>query len=115
MEITQNSIEISGTSTLQTRRGRAEIGCVLTEDGVKNFETSNREAQFCIAEDPYNSFERGMGGGRSKIAVVPKEIADSTLVRLYLMNGEGIDYAEPVEEGSNGYVRMWEVNLENNN
>jgi hypothetical protein len=40
--------------------------------------------------------------------LVPRSIADSNLVRLYLMDGYGIDQVEKVEDGSNGFVKMWE-------
>ncbi|PSH02200.1 MAG: hypothetical protein BRC26_01765 [Nanohaloarchaea archaeon QH_8_44_6] len=114
IETTENEISLNGQATLNTRRGRAQIGCVLTEDGMKTYNTSSQQtAQYCIAEHPYYNLERGMQGQtQSRAVLVPREIADSTLVRLYLMNGHGIDYAEPVQEGSNGYVKMWEVNLD---
>ncbi len=106
---TEESIGFSGTPVLETARGRAEIGCALTEDGYVEFNTSS-STSYCIAEHPYRSFERGLSLNRQAgVVLVPEAITRSTLVRLYLMDGYGIDYVEKVPEASNGYVKMWEV------
>lgn len=105
-----SSLEIDGAPTLQARGNRIEIGCVLTDEGRKKFDVSS-DARYCVAEDPYYSFEKGFSPQNfpSKVVLVPKKIADSTLVRLYLMDGHGIEFAEKVPGGSNGYVKMWKT------
>lgn len=116
---TENSqVSISGAPTLQItdrRTGsqqRVSIDCVLTEEGKKTFNTS-RSAQYCIAEDPYYSFERSLNSGlRARAILVPKTIADANLVKLYLMDGYGVDYVEKIPEASNDYVKMWKVEIE---
>lgn len=105
-------LEISGALTLETGGGRTKIDCKLTEEGRVDFNTS-RSADLCIAENPHLSLEAGAGSNsRSQLVLVPEAITDSTIVRLYLMDGYGIDFAEKVPEASNRYVRMWEVDLE---
>lgn len=102
------SVDIVEPPTMQTRQGNMELDCVLTENGRKDFDVDG--SNYCVATDPYASIERGLGLETSARAVlVPKSEADSALVRLYLMDGYGMDWVEKVEEGSNGYVRMWEV------
>jgi hypothetical protein len=100
------SAEINSAPTLETRRGRTDIDCVLTENGRKTFNTS-RESDYCVADHPFRAYPGARGS--SQTVLVPEEIADSTLVRLYIMDGYGIDYAEKIPEASNGYVKMWKV------
>ncbi|MFB6292335.1 MAG: STT3 domain-containing protein [Candidatus Nanohaloarchaea archaeon] len=107
---TNDSIGFGGAPVLETGRGRAKIGCALTEEGYIDFNVSGSTNPYCVAEHPYRSFERGLTfNQRSGIVLVPKEIMKSTLVRLYLMDGYGIDYVEKVPRASNGYVKMWKV------
>ncbi len=122
-----SATEVSGAPVLETRNGRGKIGCMLTENGVKEFNVSNPVdlggsfGSPCLAKNPYYSIERSLYSAQSdqmrpqqaKMVLVPESITDSTLVRLYLMDGYGIDYVEKAEGGSNGYVEMWEVDLEN--
>lgn len=125
--VDRETMEVSSAPVLETRSGRGEIGCMLTDNGVREFNTSdpiNLGDGFgspCLAKNPYYSLERAFYSAQSdqmraqpaRMVLVPESIADSMLVRLYLMDGYGVDYAEKVEEGSNGYVKMWEVDLEN--
>lgn len=101
-------INVSSAPTLETNRGRAEIGCMLTEDGRETFNTSS-SSPYCMANHPFYSIPRATQGGNAQAVLVPKEIADSILVRLYLMDGYGVDYTEKIPEASNGYVKMWSV------
>lgn len=123
LETGDSGAEISGPPVLEAQGVRREIGCILTDSGVRDFPQveepvelatgsrngRTRTGQVCIAEDPFYSLDRGLQGGRAKIVIVPREIADHSLVRLYLMDGYGIDYLEKVPEASNGYVKMWKV------
>jgi hypothetical protein len=45
--------------------------------------------------------------GAAQLVMVPPEIMGSTLSRLYLMDGAGIDFVE--EAFNNGFVKMWKV------
>jgi asparagine N-glycosylation enzyme membrane subunit Stt3 len=118
------STSISSAPVLETRSGsRGEIGCVLTENGVKEFNVSQpmnlgqNFGEICAAVNPYYSIDSALYSAenpqirsrQAKIVLVPRKIADSNLVRLYLMDGYGVNSVEKVEDGSNGYVKMWEV------
>jgi len=117
------STSISSAPILETRSGsRGEIGCVLTENGVKEFNVSQPMSlgggfgEICVATNPYYAVDSAIYSAnnpeirarQAKLVMVPREIADSNLVRLYLMDGYGIDQVEKVEDGSNRYVKMWE-------
>ena len=106
-------IEISGAPTMQTRNGRNEIGCVLTEEGEKEFDVEG-SSDFCMSINPYYNFERGFISDNvpTRAVMVPEEIKDHSIVQLYLMDGVNYDFVEKVEGGSNDYVKMWEVNHE---
>ncbi|MFB6190498.1 MAG: STT3 domain-containing protein [Candidatus Nanohaloarchaea archaeon] len=105
-----NSVDISGAPTMQVRGQRRKLDCVLTDEGRKTFDTEI-QSRYCLAEHPYYTVEKGLSrqGFPSRVVLVPKEIADSTLVRFYLMDGHGIEFAEKVPGGSNGYVKMWKI------
>lgn len=118
------SINISSAPILETRSGsRGQIGCVLTENEVKDdFDVSQPMqlgggiGELCVAVNPYYSMESALYSAsnpqvraqQAKLVLVPRKIVDSNLVRLYLMDGYGIDSVEKVEEGSNRFVKMWE-------
>ncbi len=120
------SMEVSSAPVLDTRNGRGNIGCMLTENGVKDFNVSNPVdlggsfGEPCLAENPYYSLNRAfyssqnnqMRSQPARMVLVPEPIKGSTLVRLYLMDGYGVEYTEKVEGGSNSYVKMWDVDLE---
>jgi hypothetical protein len=104
-----SGIDISGAPTLETRRGRTQIGCVLTEQGEKEFNVT-QESRFCVAENPFYSLDRGIStDSRTRLVLVPREIKDHSLIELYLQDGQGVPYVEKVPEASNGYVKMWRV------
>ncbi len=106
-----NSIGITGVSTLQVQGGRINVGCVLTEEGRKDFRDENE--RFCLAEDPYYSLERAIAtNGQARVILVPEVISEASLVRLYLMDGYGVDFVEKIPEASNGYVKMWKVDIQ---
>ncbi|MFB6213193.1 MAG: STT3 domain-containing protein [Candidatus Nanohaloarchaea archaeon] len=111
VSIEGSTIDISGAPNMEVRGSRIPIDCVLTENGRKTFNVTRQPARYCAVEDPYYSFERGASqqGLPSRVILVPKSIADSTLVRLYLMDGYGLEWAEKVPGGSNGYIKMWKI------
>ena len=110
IEVSNTSMSISGAPTFRFANGQtAKTGCVLTENGRQSYEVEGRELDYCVAEDPFYSLERGAAGGQSGITLVPQKISNSTFVRLYIQDGWGVDYAEKVPEASNGYIKMWEV------
>ncbi|QGA81033.1 STT3 domain-containing protein [Candidatus Nanohalobium constans] len=109
VEFTNSSAGLSGPPTVRFADGQtAEVGCLLTEDGREDFDVE-RDLGFCAVEDPFYSLERGAAGTQSRLILVPEKITDSTLVKLYLQDGRGVDYAEKVPEASNGYIKMWEI------
>ncbi|MFB6204574.1 MAG: STT3 domain-containing protein [Candidatus Nanohaloarchaea archaeon] len=107
-------IVISGPPTFQTSQGRLKINCVLTDSGRKTF-NSSQESQFCVSEDPFYSLESAFASLNTQnprpasIVLVPQKISRSTLVRLYLQDGYGVELAEKIPEASNGYVKIWKV------
>ncbi len=113
IELNNNTVEVSDTVTMQTHTGQSvEINCILTDGGIQNLtEDGSEESDFCVAVDPYYSLERGLSfqGFQSRITVIPRDIADHNLMRLYFMDGHGMDYLEKVEAGSNDYIKLWEV------
>jgi len=130
LEAGEDRVNWDGAPILESQVGRGRVDCVLTDQGKREFNVSEdntavlpsayfhrpvqrgETTEVCLAEHPFRNFERGSQTGRASMVIVPKDLADTTLVRLYLMNAEDIDLAEPVPEGSNGYVRMWEVDQE---
>lgn len=124
--VSQGRLDITGTPTVRTSQGQQPVGCMLSEsEGVVEYDVENPVqlrgfGEVCIAESPFFTMERAFVTAQrqetrpqsAQMVLVPREITDSVLVRLYLMNGYGVDYAEPVSGGSNGYVRMWEVDQE---
>jgi len=85
-----------------------EISCALTYDGVQEF--GDGESDYCIAQDPYYNVERGLqAGSQSRMVIMERHLADTTFAKLYLMDGHDIPYVEKVEEGSNDYVKMWDI------
>lgn len=118
------AVSISSAPILETRSGsRGEIGCVLTENGIReDFNVSQPMSlnggfgEICVAPNPYYGIDTAIYSAntpqiqarQSQLVMIPRQIADSNLVRLYLMDGYGIDEVEKVEEGSNRYVKMWE-------
>lgn len=119
------------SATLDSPYGRGEIGCVLTDSGVRELDVDNPvevpaglfgsergRTEICVAEHPQRSIRAGLvtaqdqnprNDRRASIVLVKKSMVDDNLVRLYLMNGAGLDYVEPYREASNGYVRVWNV------
>ena len=117
------TVEISSAPTIESREFRGQVSCVLTDQGVQEFDVDQSLnidgfGEMCVAENPYFSItnavlsgQQGFGMG-ARLVLVPENIVDSTLVRLYLMNGYGIDFVEEVSEASNDYVKTWEVDHE---
>ena len=97
----------------QTRVTLSSSSAASTGYKRQGTETCDVESQvpYCLAADPYYSLERGFASNQvsARGVLVPKSIMDSQLVELYLGDGADVDYAEKVEEASNGYVKMWKV------
>ncbi|PSH00035.1 MAG: hypothetical protein BRC28_01345 [Nanohaloarchaea archaeon SW_4_43_9] len=119
IEIGQTSVEISKSEapTLEAR-SRTKLECALTDEERINYDVES-ETDYCVAINPYHSIERALGTARAgrgtaaQAVLVPEEIADTTLVRLYLMDGHGLDMFEKVDGGNTGeFVRMWEIDTE---
>jgi hypothetical protein len=109
LDISNSSVSTGGAPTVRFSGGQStRVDCVLTEDGRQEYDVDS-SLPYCLAEDPFYSFERGLSGGASGVVLVPKKIADSTFVRLYIQDGYGVPYAEKVPEASNGYIKMWEI------
>ncbi len=112
VESTNTSMYISGPPTVRYPNGQtAQIDCVLKESGRKEFNVSGGIG-FCAAEGPFYSFERSSVSGRPRLLLVPDKISNSTFVRLYIQDGWGVPYAEKVPEASNSYIKMWEIDLD---
>ncbi|MFB6100880.1 MAG: STT3 domain-containing protein [Candidatus Nanohalobium sp.] len=111
VESTNTSMDISGAPIVRFSNGATrKIDCVLTDGGKQTYNTSG--IGFCLAEDPLYSLERGISAqSQARAVLVPKKIADSTFVRLYIQDGWGVPYAEKVPEASNGYIKMWKVDI----
>ncbi|PSH02372.1 MAG: hypothetical protein BRC26_00895 [Nanohaloarchaea archaeon QH_8_44_6] len=119
IEIGQTSVEISESEapTLEAR-SRTKLECALTDEGRINYDVES-DTGYCVAINPYHSIERALGTARAgrgtaaRAVLVPEEIANSTLVRLYLMDGHGLDMFNKVDGGNTGeFVRMWEIDTE---
>lgn len=110
------SMSFAGTPFIRAGQRRVDIAYTCDADGFTQWTNESgtdgglnsaldtavqqdRPFGGCVAMDPY----RGPAG----VVLVPPAIMDSTLVRLYLMDGFGIDFVE--ESFDNGYVKMWEV------
>ncbi|MFB6208903.1 MAG: STT3 domain-containing protein [Candidatus Nanohaloarchaea archaeon] len=126
MNLSMRDPEITSAPTLGAGR-RGPIDCVLTSEGVKEFDTErmevtgrlfgydDRSVRVCAAINPFQNVRRSLAGlnsGRpraAKAVLVPRKMADQTLVRLYLMDGHGLENFEKVPEGSPfDFVKMWE-------
>lgn len=124
--LSQGSMDIEGPPTVRTGSGSREIGCMLSdENGFTDLDVDDpvelsEFGEVCVAESPFFTMERSFATAQrpniqaqsAQMVLLPREIADSTLVRLYLTNGYDMDMFEPVSGGSNGYLRMWEVDQE---
>lgn len=117
IEMDQSSVQISrDTAPTLESRSRTKISCALTPEGRIDYDVET-QTDSCISISPYYSLEKAFGTAGSarsiqaKAVLVPEEVADSTLVRLYLMDGHGLEMFEKVDGGSTGeFVKMWEVN-----
>ncbi|MFQ3274963.1 MAG: asparagine N-glycosylation enzyme membrane subunit Stt3 [Candidatus Nanohaloarchaea archaeon] len=116
VDVGQSNVRLSNSTapTLEAR-GRTKIGCALTNEGRIEYDVET-QTSYCVAINPYYSLERALGTsqtGRSmpaRAVLVPEEISDSTLVRLYLMDGHGLEMFEKVDGGNTGeYIKMWKV------
>ncbi|MFB6193140.1 MAG: STT3 domain-containing protein [Candidatus Nanohaloarchaea archaeon] len=120
--LSSQEFDIEGPPVLRSGSGQ-KVGCMLSEEeGLKEFNVENPVklsgmGEVCVAESPFFTMERAFATARSprisaraaRIVLVPRKIADSNLVRLYLTNGHEMESVKPVPEGSNGYVRMWKL------
>ncbi len=106
---TEASVELSGSATIQTMEGeRMSASCIITDEGVQEY--GDEDSEYCIAEDPYFNMDRSqLFGQQARIVVVPRDIKETNIARMYLMDGHGIDYLEKVDEGSNDFIKTWRV------
>ena len=110
IQLTNTSASISGPATLRLPNGQErKIGCVLQQNGEKQFYQVENSVDFCIAEDPFYTLERGTIGAQVRMTAIPEKLSDSTFVELYIQDGENVEYAEKVPEASNGYIKIWEI------
>jgi asparagine N-glycosylation enzyme membrane subunit Stt3 len=110
--ITNLSININEPVTLRSGAQSLKINCKLTDQGqVTLGNTSDaRTIPYCVAERPAPTFEQAArSGSGAGLVMVPREISDSTLVRLYLMDGYNIDFVEKIQLNRFEYVKMWDV------
>ncbi len=113
LSVDEEDIEISDAPTFDVRGQRSPIDCILTDEGRKDFNVSGQTSEYCLAEDPYFSFERSLTTNvPARVVLVPKDIADVSLVRLYLMDGYDMDFVEKIPEASNDYLKVWDINKE---
>ncbi len=110
VEISNTSVSYSGAPSVQTQGQRIQLDCLITEDGTQTFDVDS-QMDYCLAEDPYYSLDRGFSSNQiqTRGVLVPKSIMNSQLVELYLADGVDLNYVEKVEEASNDYVKMWKV------
>lgn len=111
-----DGFKVDGTPIIRSGGRSVQVSNVCTENGVVEtdagtgtkggFDEALRESfrdnkpfGGCISLNPPRK--------ASRIAIVPPAIMDSTLVRLYLMDGEGIDFVEKVFD--NGFAKMWKI------
>jgi len=116
IELRNTSADLAETAPtfVQSRGGRTArmpIDCILKPNGEKVEFDVDTQLDYCLAEDPYYNLERGLQTSLPAQAVlVPKEISDTMLVELYIQDGGNVNFVEKVDEASNDYVKMWEVN-----
>ncbi len=117
IENDKGATEISAAPLIRFANGQTvPVENVCTDEGIKDFHEDEgttggmrqairdsmrqgRPFGGCVAIHPHR--------GISNIVLVPPAIMDSTLVRLYLMDGVGIDFVEKVFD--NGFAKTWEV------
>jgi len=119
---TDGSADIDGAPILESPDFRGEVGCVLTDEGIQEYDvegvTLDTFGEVCVAENPYFNINSALAAGQqgfgmpARLVLVPKEISEHSLVKLYLMDGYGIDFLEEVPEASNDYIKTWEVNYD---
>jgi len=107
---TEQSVELSDSATIQTMDGqRMSASCLITDEGVQEF--GDGDSEYCIAEDPYFNLDRSqVFGQQARLVIVPRDIKETNIARMYLMDGHGIDYLEKVEDASNDFIKTWRVN-----
>ncbi len=117
VENNNGSTDISAAPLIRFGNGQTvPIKHVCSEEGIKDFH-QDEGTTGGMNEAIRNSIrqEKPFGGcvaihprrGISNIVLVPPAVVESTLVRLYLMDGAGIDFVEKVFD--NGFSKTWEV------
>ncbi len=89
---------------LRTSQGTARVAHFCSTDGYREYDTSGRSVPGCVAWHPLRQ--------QRQIVFIPQEVMRSTLVKLYVMDGYGLPQFEKVPGGSNGFVKMWEVDYD---
>jgi asparagine N-glycosylation enzyme membrane subunit Stt3 len=109
--------EISGPPQL-AQGNKPRVGCMIEDDGtIHNFEgVSNNVGSlgnYCVAEDPIFTLSRGMTyQSQGSVVLVPRDLAETVFIQLMFGDGEQLEWAEKVEQGSNGYIQLWEIDRE---
>ncbi len=115
LDMMEEELQFTATPIMRYGGETREVANVCSEQGLINFEEGGSTGGFNEALTETFQQNRPFGGcvsvhpyyGPSRLVMVPPAIMDSTLVRLYLMDGEDIDFVEKVFD--NGYVKMWEI------
>ena len=97
-------IRVSGAPIMKTARGTSYLRNFCSTNGIDKYAVPEDSGKVpgCLAFDPLR--------GASSIIYIPEKPMKSTLVGLYIMEGQGMEHFQKVKNASNGYVKMWKVN-----
>ncbi len=115
VDMTGDGVEVGSAPVITGGGHEIQVNNVCSEDGLQEFGEGGSTGGFQEAIRESLTHGRDFGGcvsihpyyGPQRLVMVPPAVMDSTLVRLYLMDGEDIDFVDKVFD--NGYVKMWEV------
>lgn len=109
VETEGDSVDISSAPLLDQQGQRTPLDCLVTEEEVIEFD-NELETGYCAAVDPFFSIERALAlDTQARMILIPRDVVDSTLVRLYIRDGHDLDFVEKVDDASNEYVKVWTV------
>lgn len=113
--------DISGPPEAAVSGAKPKVSCMIRSDGtVKEFDGVENPLTFgekfgemCVAEGPYYTLDRGLTYNSSaSLVLVPRKLTDNVFVQLMFGDGEQLEWADKVQQGSNGYVKLWKVDRE---
>ncbi len=115
LDFMEEEIQFTSTPVIRYPGETRKVANICSEQGLINFEEGGSTGGIEEAFGETFQEEKPFGGcvsvhpfyGPSTLVMVPPAIMDSTFVRLYLMDGQDIDFVEKVFD--NGYVKMWEI------